>query len=158
MFSITIEGETLDDVTIRVIDVYKALTGRPAPKVVMPAAEAPNAPETDPPAATTKAPAQRRKRKSQAEIAAELPGETIVEPDAEHHEVEEEEFDRVAAAGIKEAALDKIRAVYSLGAAGVDAVNELVKKYGEKKLSSVPLEKAGDLMNDISAIEKKLSA
>lgn len=154
MFSITIEGETLDDVTIRVIDVYKALTGRPAPKVVMPAAEAPSAPETDPPVAKK---TTTRKRKSQAEIAAELPGETIVELDAEHHTDGEEEFDRVAAAGVKEAALDKIRAVYSLGEAGVAAVNDLVKKYGEKKLSSVPLEKAGALMADISAIEKKLA-
>lgn len=146
MFSVTIEGETLDDIIIRARGLYQALTGQPAPVVVQPeTVPAPSEPETDPPGKKT--------RRKKAETAAEPSDQA--EPDAEQGG--DEEFDRVAAAGVKEKALDKIRAVYSLGNEGMEAVKKLGKEYGVKKLGDVPLEKADELLANITKIEKTLA-
>lgn len=158
MIEVTFTGETLDDVLSQIANfavahgfaVTAGDTSAPAEVQTQTAEKTTGPSQVDPPKKTRKAKAGEKK--TEAQIAAELPGESIVGADDA-----EEEFDAVAAAGVKEQALDKIRAVYALGSEGMEAVKKLGKKYEVKKLGDVPLPKAADLLKDIEAIEKKLA-
>jgi hypothetical protein len=157
MIDVHFTGETLDDVVQQVCSFLNQI----APEATTAAPEPANETREDKRAkpGTTKASGKGKKaepgeKKTEAQIAAELPGESIVGPEGDG---DDEQFDAVAAAGIKEKALDKIRAVYALGSEGMEAVKKLGKDYGVKKLGDVPLEKAEALLKDIEKIEKKLS-
>lgn len=157
MIEVTFTGETLDDVLQQVASFLgahapEATTAAPAEVQTQTAAATTSPSQVDPPAKGgkgSKAKAKPGEKKTAAQIADELPGETIVEA--------EEEFDAVAAAGVKEKALDLIRAVYAKGNNGMEEVKKLGKKYEVKKLGDVPLQKADALLKDIEAIEKKLA-
>lgn len=53
----------------------------------------------------------------------------------------------------REAALDKLRTMYSSGKEGQAAVKKISKDFGVKKLGDVPVEKADELMAAVLAAE-----
>lgn len=136
MVNIEFSGETLHDVATQArnfANVVFAGAGQVA------AAEKPaSRPSVKAPKASDKATG-----KSEAEIASELPGETIVEPGTE------------ALKKTKEDALDILRKVYSTGPTGQKAVKKITSDYGVKKAGDIPVEKAVELLKAAKAAQVK---
>jgi hypothetical protein len=109
--------------------------------------------ETDPPETRTV-----------ADVAATMPGKTIVEPDAEDRgegpapDRRQPEPDMKALEKAKEEALDILRKVYGKGDAGQKEVRALLKLYSVKKAGDVPVEKAEELLGKAQAALKKVEA
>lgn len=94
--------------------------------------------------------ADQSSKKTAAQIAAEMPGESIVEPDAEDGDPTEPEPAPAPEkaedpAKTKDKALAMLRDVYASGKEGQAKVNAVAKHFGVKKLADIPVEKADEL-------------